>query len=141
MFSGRAMPFVTTAIRFPPPAAALLLPNPLTACVRPSAAIHGQRRKQKGVFVAVARESPANDQTGITDRGRDRKHFEAGGRRIAKGVEIVHLPTDVKKCVLGIIGRGGGPDHHSGGISAGAGNTVGLAGGPSECSQIRYAES
>jgi hypothetical protein len=108
------MPFVTTAIRFPPPAAALLLPNPLAASVRPGAAHYGQWRKQKGVFVAVGRDSPANDQAGITDRGRDRKHFEAGGGRIAKGVEIVHLPTDVKECVLGIIGRGGGSDHHSG---------------------------
>jgi hypothetical protein len=66
------------------------------------------------MFVAVARDAPANDQAGIADRGRDREHFEAGLGRIAKSVEIKHLPVGVKECVLGVVGRGGGSDYHSG---------------------------
>lgn len=99
----RAMPFVTATAGLPPPAAALLNPNPLTTIVGPIPSHHGHRREQKGVLLAVGRDSPADDQAGITDRGRDGQDLEAALGRIAKRVEIKHLAVRVKECVLGVV--------------------------------------
>jgi hypothetical protein len=131
------MPFVTTAIRFPPPASALLDPNPLTTIVIPIPSRHGHRRKQKGVFVAVGRGSPTDDEAGITDRSRDGEDLEAALGKIAKRVEIEHLSVRVKERMLGVVARRGGSDNHSGCVSATTpGDTVGLACASSECPQI-----
>jgi hypothetical protein len=131
------MPFVTTAIRFPPPAAAFLDPNPLATHVRPCPSVHRRGRKQKGVLVAVVSDSLADDETGITDRRRDRKDAEAARRKIAKRVEIKHLAVGVKERVLGVVARRRGSDNHSGCVSTTTpGYAVGLACRSSECSQI-----
>jgi hypothetical protein len=89
------------------------------------------------VLVAVVSYPLANDETGITDRRRDREHAEVAPRKITKGVEIKHLAVGPKKRVLGVVARGRGSDNHSGCVSTTTpGDAVGLACGSSECSQI-----
>ena len=58
------------------------------------------------MLIAVVSDSLANDETGITDRRRDRKDAEAARRKITKRVEIKHLAVGVKKRVLGVVARG-----------------------------------
>jgi len=89
------------------------------------------------MLVAVVRCPFTNDETGITDRRRDREHAEAARRKITKRVEIKHLPVGPKKRVLGVVARGRGSDNHSGCVStATPGDAAGLACGSSECSQV-----
>ena len=57
------------------------------------------------MLLAVGRDSSANDQARITDRGRDGEDLEVALRKIAKGVEIKYLAVGVKECVLGVVAR------------------------------------
>jgi hypothetical protein len=57
------------------------------------------------VLLAVGRDSPANNQAGITDRGRDGEDLEVALGKIAKSVEIKYLAVGVKECVLGVVAR------------------------------------
>jgi hypothetical protein len=100
------MPFVTTTTRFPPPSIPLLLPNPLAAIVTPGAPAHRQRREQKGVLVAFGGDSLPDDNAAIIDRFRPGQDAEIARRKIAKHVEIKHLPVRVKKSVVGAVAHG-----------------------------------
>ncbi len=89
------------------------------------------------MLVAVVSYPLTNDETGITDRRRDRKDAEAARRKIAKRVEIKHLAVGVQERVLGVVARRRGSDNHSGCVTtATPGDAVGLACSSSECSQI-----
>ena len=55
------------------------------------------------MLLAVGRDSPANDEARIADRGRDGEDLEAALGKIAKRVEIKHLAVGVKECVLGVV--------------------------------------
>lgn len=90
------------------------------------------------MLVAVVSDSLANDETGITDRRRDRKHAEVARRKITKCVEIKDLAVGPKKRVLGVVARGRGSDNHSGCVSTTTtpGDAVGLACSSPKCSQI-----
>jgi hypothetical protein len=106
MIAGRAMPLVTTAIRFPPPAAAFLDPDPLAADVRPIPAIDRRRRQQKGMFLPVQRHALADDEARIGDCFRHRQDLEVAQGKIAECVEIVHLALDEKEGVLRVVSGG-----------------------------------
>ena len=58
------------------------------------------------MLLAVGRDSPANNQAGITDRGRDGEDLEVALGKIAKRIEIKNLAIGVKECVLGVVARG-----------------------------------
>jgi len=58
------------------------------------------------VFVAIGRDSVADDDAGIANRSRDRQNFETALGKIAEHVEVVHF-VDIKKSVFGIIGGHG----------------------------------
>ncbi len=89
------------------------------------------------MLVAVASDSLANDETGITDRRRDREHAEAARRKITKCVEIKDLAVGPKERVLGVVARGRRSDNHSGCVTTTTpGDAVGLACSSTECSQI-----
>ena len=136
MFARRSMPFVTAATFFPPPSAAVLFPNPLTTIVTPLPAGNLDRRHHERVFVAVLRDSVANDNAGITDRSRYRENFELALRKIAEVVQIVHLVLDEEERVLGIIARRRRANDHSGGVLAAAGKAVGGGGVTTERPEI-----
>lgn len=55
MITGSAVPFVTSTTGLPPPATALLNPNPLTANILPLPTIDRRWRKQECVLLAVGR--------------------------------------------------------------------------------------
>ena len=97
------MPSVATAIFFPPPAAALLNPNPLAALIIPLTSRYAERRKHKRMLVTVLGDSVANNDTRIADCSRDRQNFEIALREIAQCVEIEHLIAGIKKGVFGIV--------------------------------------
>src|SRR6202008_3339727 len=101
-----AVPFVTPAVRLPPPAAAVLDPNPLATDVGPIPAIDRRRREEEGMLLAVISNAIANDEAGIADRFRHREDFEFSQRKIAERVEIVHLAAHPKEGVLGAVSRG-----------------------------------
>jgi hypothetical protein len=61
------------------------------------------RRHFEGVFVAVLRDSIADDDARITDRARDSQNFELALGKITERVEIVHFVADIKERVFGII--------------------------------------
>lgn len=104
MISGTAMPLVTVAAILPPPATALLFPNPLTTRITPSTAIDRCRRHQEGMLLAVESYAFANNFEAVIDCLGDNQHFEITGGKIAKQVEIVHLPIDKKEGVFGLVG-------------------------------------
>ena len=136
MAAGRAMPFVTTTVLFPPPAAAFLDPNPFTTTVGPLSPRDGQRSEHERVFVSIVRNPVADDDTRIADRSRDTQDFEVALRKIAQGIEIEHLTADIKKGVFGIVARGRGTDDHARGVRPLTGNAIRGAGVAAKCSQI-----
>ena len=105
MFARRATPFVTTATGLPAPAPAVLSPNPLATIIVPLPASDLDRRQPKGVLVTVSRSSIADDDARIANRSRDGQDFETALPEIAERVEVVHFVADIKKSVLGIVGR------------------------------------
>jgi len=137
MFTGRSTPLVTAATGFPAPgASAVLLPNPLATIVEPLSAADLDRRHLERVFIAVLRESVANNDARITDRSRDRENLELALPKVAEIVQVVHLVLDVKERVLGIVARRRRTNDHSGGVLAVAGNVVGGGGITTERSEI-----
>jgi hypothetical protein len=131
-----SMPAITTATFFPPPAAAVLDPDPLTTLIMPLPASDRLGRQFESVFVAVLGDSVADDHARITDGPRDSKNFEISLGKIAERVQIVHFVFDKEKSVLRVVSRGGGADDHAGGVRAITGHTVGGAGVTAKCSQI-----
>lgn len=134
------MPAITTATFFPPPAAAVLNPDPLTTLIMPLPASDRLGRQFESVFVAVLGDSVADDHARITDGPRDSQHFEISLGKIAKRVEVIHFVFDKKKSVLRIVGRGRGADDHAGSVRAITGDTVGGAGVTAKCPQIGDSE-
>lgn len=137
--AGRAVPFVTTATFFPPPAFDFLNPNPLATIVRPLPALDRERREQEGMFVAVIGNSLADDKAGIADRGRRGQNLEIALGKIAQRIEIEHLVFGVEKRVRRVVVRSGRPDNHSERVAAAtAGNAIGRAGISTERAQIGH---
>jgi hypothetical protein len=126
-------------IRFPPPAATFLDPDPLAADVRPIPTIDRRRRQQEGVFFVVQRHALADDKARIGDRFRHRQDFEIAQGKIAQRVEIVHLAAHEKERVLHVLSGGRGSDDHPGRVVPGAGDAVGRAHGSAEGSQVSQA--
>jgi len=136
MFTRRSVPFITAATFLPPPSPAVLFPNPLATIIAPLSAGDFDRRHLERVFVAVLRQSVANDHARIADRSRDREHFELALSKVTEIVQIVHLVFDEEERVLGIIARRRRTDDHSGGILAATGKAVGGGGVTTERSEI-----
>ena len=130
------MPFITAATFFPPPSPSVLFPNPLATIIGPLPAGDFDRRHLERVFVAVLRQSVANDHARIADRSRDREHFELALPKIAEVVQVVHLVLDEEERVLGIIARRRRTDDHPGVVLAVAGNVVRGGGVTTERSEI-----
>ena len=76
MISGRPVPLVGMRIRFPRPAASVLLPDPLTTGIAPAPAIDRRRSHQEGVLIAIESDAFAHYQRTIVDRLCHRQHFE-----------------------------------------------------------------
>jgi hypothetical protein len=66
------VPFETTTAFFPPPAATVLNPNPLTTSVRPLPAADRQWREHECVFVTIVRDSFSNNHARIINGFRHR---------------------------------------------------------------------
>lgn len=119
MFPGRAMPAVAAAIFFPPPANfALRNPDPLAALVGPSAAFHCDGCEHESVFFAVISDAFAGYEARVADGFCDHQNPEVALRKVAKRVEVEHLPIEIEKRVLGVIGRGRLTDDHPGSVGA-----------------------
>ena len=130
--AGGAVPFETTTIFLPPPATALVNPNPLTTSVRPLPTLHRQGREHECVLVTVARDSFSNNHARIVDRLSHGKNLEAALRKIAKRIQVKHLAIHEKKCMLRVVAGGRRADDHSGGIWTLPGNAKGSAGRSAE---------
>lgn len=89
------------------------------------------------MFVAVQRDAFPNDEGAIVDRLCHRQDLEVTVGQVAKQIEIVHLPLDVKEGMFGVVSGGGRPDDHAGGIEVLLPGDAGGAGGSTECSQVR----
>ena len=128
MITGRAVPPVTTAVRFPPPPAPNLNPDPLTldadlttidaTNVRPVAARDRQRREHESMRLVFVRDSFAYNDHRIIDCLRHCQHPETGRREVADCVEIHHLPVGVKKGAHRSIRARREPDHLSRRVNA-----------------------
>jgi hypothetical protein len=92
------------ATSFPPPAAPLLHPNPLTTGIAPLPSIDLCRGQQESVLIAVDCNAFTNDEAAIVDGFGDSQHFEVARGKIAEQVEIVHLSIDIEECVFGLVG-------------------------------------
>lgn len=86
MRSGTAVPLITAAVTLPPPAAVILLPNPLATGITPTATIHCRGCQQKGVLVSIQRNSLADDAQAVIDRCGGGEDFEVALRKIAKEI-------------------------------------------------------
>ncbi len=74
----RAMPFIAAAPFFPPPAAAVLNPNPLATLIVPLPAGDGERCEPEGVFIAILGDAVADNHAGIADGAGDGQFFKIG---------------------------------------------------------------
>ena len=140
MIARGAMPPITTATFFPPPTAAFLNPGPLATLIAPLPTRDRFRGQFKSVLVAIFGNSVADNHARIADGPRDSQHFEVSLGKIAERVEVVHLVFNKEKSVFGIVGDGGGPDDHAGGVCAIAGNAVRGAGVAAKRTQISDGE-
>jgi hypothetical protein len=141
MIPRRAVPPITTAPFFPPPAATFLDPDPLATLIVPLSAGDRLGRKFESVLVAVLGNSVADNYARITNGPRNSQHFEITLGKIAERVEVVHFVFDKKKSVLGIVGRSGGAHDHAGGVCAIAGDAVCGAGVAAKRSEIGNSEA
>ena len=103
MVSRRPVPDVRLTIGFPPPTAILLFPNPLTANIRPAAAIHVCGRKHKGVFLALIREALTDNNARVVNRFCDRQDLEVAVSKVAQRVQVIDVAAHVEKRMLSII--------------------------------------
>ena len=55
------------------------------------------------MLIAVGRDAFANDVQAIVNALGDSQHFEVARGKIAKQIEIVHLPIDKEKGVFGFV--------------------------------------
>jgi len=124
------------AASFPPPAAPVLFPNPLTTGIAPLPAIDRRRGQQKSVLVAVDCNAFTNNEAAIVDGFGDSQHFEVARGKIAKQVEVVHLTIDSKEGVFGIVGGSGRSDDHPGCVEALSPRDASRAGRSAESSQV-----
>jgi hypothetical protein len=77
------MPFVATAVRFPPPSAAFFHPNPLATGVTPPPATDQRRVQHKGMLLAVQRNSITNDDAAIVNGFGENQQLEAARSQVA----------------------------------------------------------
>jgi hypothetical protein len=80
MRSRTAVPLITAAVTFPPPATAILFPNPLATRVAPPATVNRRWGHQERMFVAIGGDTFANDVQAIVYAFGDRQDFEIAGR-------------------------------------------------------------
>ena len=66
------------------------------------------------MLLSVQRNTLTNNFEAIVDRTGRTQHFEIARGKIAKQVEIGHLPIGVEEGVFGIVTGGGRSDDHPG---------------------------
>ena len=116
MIARGTVPFVATAIRFPPPATALLHPNPLATRITPSSAADRSRGEHEGVLLAVQRDSVTDNDAAVINGFGEHQDLEIARGQVAERVQIEHLPLGEKKSVLGVFLGGGRADNHARGV-------------------------
>lgn len=116
MISGRTVPLVGMSVIFPPPAASILFPNPLATGIAPTPAVDRSRSHQESMLVAVERNPFADNQGTVINCLGDRQDFEVTDGKVAKQIEVVHLPFDEQKGMFRIVARGRRSHDHAGGV-------------------------
>ena len=88
------------------------------------------------MLLSVIGRAFADDMARIADRLRRAQHFEIAQAKIAKRVEVVHLPAHEEEGVLGPVGGRRRAHDHSGGVAALAIDAVGRARRPAKRAEV-----